>query len=201
VSVLTRKHPADDIAGMRDRVAATAQRAVPAAKNALPTPDQVVPLAKSAGEAIRQGAEDAAAWARPRVDDAAAWARPHVDDVRSWAAPRLERSGQAVTDTIAPAVSAAMVSAARKIDAKPARKRRRWAGITAGLLLLAAAASAAAAAALRRRPADFGYATDDADEMVAPATVTPAAGTATDLSAETPVVAPDPEANGHSNPA
>jgi hypothetical protein len=197
VSVLTRKHPADDIAGMRDRVAATAQRAVPAAKNALPATDQVVPLAKSAGEAIRHGAEDAAAWARPRVDDVAAWARPHVDDVRSWAAPRLERSGQAVTDTIAPAVSAAMVSAARKIDARPARKRRRWASITAGLLLLAAAASAAAAAALRRRPADFGYATDGADEMVAPATP----DSATETPAETPVVVPDPEANGHSGPA
>ena len=112
------------------------------------------PLAKNAGEAVRRSAEDAAAWARPRAEEVAAWARPRVDDARAWAAPRLERSGIAVQESIAPAISDAMITAARKLDVKPARRRRRWAGVLATVTLVAAAASAAArgaAAAQARR--------------------------------------------------
>jgi hypothetical protein len=161
VSLMTRKHPVDNVVGVRDRAVKGAQRAVPAAKKA-------VPLAKNASVAVVRSAEDAAAWAKPRVDDAAAWAKPrvddaaawakpHVDDARAWAAPRLERSGVAVQETLAPAISEAIVSAARKLDVKPARKRRRWATVLAVSMLLAAAGSAAAAVALRRRPSVVGY--------------------------------------------
>jgi hypothetical protein len=140
----------------------TAQRAVPAAKDAIPrATQQAVPMAKSAGSTVRHGAEDVAAWARPHVDEAAAWARPHVDEARSWAAPRLERSGRAVTESIAPAISEAMISAAHKLEVRPARRRRRVARAAAIAAMLAAAASAAAAVVLRRRPAEFGYAQDD----------------------------------------
>jgi hypothetical protein len=166
---MTRKHPAGNGAGVRDRAAAAVQQAVPAAKNAIPRAKQAVPLAKNAGTVIRHGAEDAAAWARPRADEVAAWARPRVDDARSWAAPRLERSGLAVQDTIAPAISEAMISAARKIEVKPEPRRRRWASMIAAVTLLAAAASAAAAVLLRRKPVEFGYEQDGPDEMRAPA--------------------------------
>src|SRR5450755_557359 len=110
---MTRKHPVDNVVGVRDLAVQGAQRAVPAAKKA-------VPLAKNAGTAVARSAEDAAAWAKPRVDDAAAWAKPHVDDARAWAAPRLERSGLAVQETLAPAISEAIVAAARRLDVKPA---------------------------------------------------------------------------------
>jgi hypothetical protein len=146
---------------------------VPAAKKA-------VPIAKNAGTAVVRSAEDAAAWAKPRVDDAAAWAKPRVDDAaawakprvddaRAWAAPRLERSGVAVQETIAPAISEAIVSAARRLDVKPARRRRRWARVLAVTMMLAAAGSAAAAVALRRRPPVVGYEPTDvtADDVAA----------------------------------
>jgi hypothetical protein len=141
-----------------------AQRAVPAAKDAIPrAKQQAVPMAKSAGDAVRHSAEDVAAWARPHVDEVAAWAKPRVDDARSWAAPRLESSGRAVTETIAPAISEAMISAAHKLDVSPAHRRRRVARVAAIAAMLAAAASAAAAVVLRRRPAEFGYAQDAAE--------------------------------------
>lgn len=164
MSPMTRKRPGSGIAAMRGRAAARAQRAMPAAKNAIP---KAVPIAKNAGTAVRQGAEDAAAWARPRVDEVSAWAKPHIDDARSWAAPRLERSGHAVQETIAPAISDAMITTARRLEVTPARKPRGWAKMLAVAMLVAAAASAAAAAVLRRRTAEFGYAQDGSgpDEM------------------------------------
>ena len=110
MSSTTRKRPANGIA---------------AAKNAIP---RAVPAARNAGTAVRQGAEDAAAWARPRVDEVAAWAKPRIDDARSWAAPRLERSGHAVQESIAPAISNAMVSTARRLEVRQARKPRGWDG-------------------------------------------------------------------------
>ena len=162
MSLMTRKHPVDNVVGVRDRAVQGAQRAVPAAKKA-------VPIAKNAGTAVVRSAEDAAAWAKPRVDDAAAWAKPRVDDARAWAAPRLERSGVAVQETIAPAISEAIVSAARRLDVKPARRRRRWARVLAVTMMLAAAGSAAAAVALRRRPPVVGYEPTDvtADDVAA----------------------------------
>jgi hypothetical protein len=155
VSLITRKHPADNGVGVRDRAVAAVQQAAPTAKNA--------------STAIRQGAEDAAAWVRPRAEEVAeevaAWARPHVDDARSWAAPRLERSGHAVQESIAPAISEAMISAAHKLEVKPARRQRRWARVLTTVTLLAAAASAAAAVLLRRKPVEFYTEDGGPDEM------------------------------------
>jgi hypothetical protein len=183
VSLLSRKRPVDDVVDVRGRALQSVQWAVPAAKSAIPMAKQAVPAAKDAGAAVKEAstavstavlrsAEDAATWARPHVDDAVAWARPHVDDARSWAAPRLERSGLAVQESLAPAISEAMVSAAHKLDVKPVRKRRRWASVLAVTMMVAAAASAAAAVAMRRRPA--AYEPLAADEMTAPP-VAPAA--------------------------
>jgi hypothetical protein len=168
VSLLTRKHPVDNMVDARDRAVQTVQRAVPVVQNAIPKAKQAVPLAKNAGNAVLRSAEDAAAWAKPHVDDAAAWAKPHVDDARSWAAPRLERSGIAVQESIAPAISEAMVSAARRLEVPPARKRRRWVSALAVTMMIAAVASAAAAVAMRRRPPAFDPSGIDSDDMTAP---------------------------------
>jgi hypothetical protein len=165
VSLMTR----NQALGVRERAKRTAQRAVPAAKNAVPAARQAVPIAKSAGETIRQTAEDAAAWAKPRADDVAAWARPHVDDARSWAAPRLERSGHAVQETIAPVISEAMISAARRIDVQQGRRKRGWARMVATVMIVAGAAAAAAAVVLRRQPVEPGFAVEPGpDEMRSP---------------------------------
>jgi len=155
VSLMTRKNPAGNGAGIRERAVAAAQQAVPTAKNA--------------STVIRQSAEDAAAWARPRAEEVAeevaAWARPHVDDARAWAAPRLERSGHAVQESIAPAISEAMIAAAHKLEVRPARRQRRWARVLTTVTLLAAAASAAAAVLLRRKPVEFYTEDGGPDEM------------------------------------
>lgn len=119
-----------------------------AKQRALDAAAQVVPKAKNAGLVAKSSAEDAVAWATPRVQDARDWATPRVQDARVWAAPHVEHAGLAVRDKIAPAVSAALVEAAHRLDVP---KRRRWPRILAGLALAAAAGSAIAAILARRR--------------------------------------------------
>jgi hypothetical protein len=199
VSLISRNHSAADqaaaqAAAVRDRAVQTAQRAVPAAKNASTTLRQ---SAENASTTLRQSAEDAAAWAKPKVDDVAAWAKPQVDGARAWAAPRLERSGVAVQETIAPAISEAMVAAARKLDVKPAHKRRRWVTALAITALVAAAASAAAAVALRRRPAEFGYAQDDGPDSMTTSADQPAGPRLAEANGSQPDAA-EAEADQHS---
>jgi hypothetical protein len=182
VSVMTRKHAANGGPSMRERAARSAQLTMPAAKSASTTLRRG---AEDASTTLRRSAEDAAAWARPHVDDAAAWARPRLDEARAWAAPRLERGGVAVQENIAPAISDAMVTAARKLDARPARKSRHWGSVLGVTMMLAAAASAAAAVMLRRRSADDGYIAESAAMTEQP--IDPDGGEL------------DIEANGHPN--
>ena len=103
---------------------------------------QAVPLAKRAGDAARQGA-----------GDVAARARPHVHRARRWAAPRVERTGKAVQEKVAPQVSDMLTKAAQRLDPEPeARKRSR---LARGLALLMAAASVSVVVALLRRQASL----------------------------------------------
>ena len=99
-----------------------------------------VPMAKTAGMALRDGARGAATWAAPRVNGA-----------RAWTAPRIERSGLAIKDTIAPKICEVLVATARRVDVTP--PRRRWPTVMAGTAVLAAA-GAAVAVVLRRRADD-----------------------------------------------
>jgi hypothetical protein len=130
------------------------------------TATQVVPMAKNAGMAARQSAEDAAAWAAPRVKDA-----------RSWAAPQLEQAGVAVRDKIAPAISeklapaisAALVDAAHRLDdSVPTARRRRWPRVLGGFAMIAAVCSAIAAVVMRRRPEVTTFGVDDQGTMPDP---------------------------------
>ena len=78
-----------------------------------------------------------------------------VTGAREWAAPKLEDAAEAVTSTVAPKVSSALLSAARPGQAGRTRRtgiRRllnwRW---LLGAGAVAAAAGAGAAVAMRRR--------------------------------------------------
>ena len=64
-----------------------------------------------------------------------------VYNARVWVAPRLERTGVAVQEQLAPKVSAAMVATARKMEPVQARSRR-WPAVVAGIVMLIAAAAA-----------------------------------------------------------
>jgi hypothetical protein len=118
---------------------------------ALETYAQVLPMARSVGLATRQGADVVVTWATPRVIGAREWAAPRVHGARMWASPRVEQAGYTVRDKYGPAVSAALIEAARRLDDSPP-KRRRWPWVLAGVGMLAAAGSAAAAIMMRRRP-------------------------------------------------
>ena len=142
----------------KQRALDTYAQLVPMAKN---TYAQVVPMA-------RQGADVVVAWANPRVRGA-----------RVWAAPRVEQAGFAVRDQVGPAVSAALIDAAHRLDdpPPPPPRRSRWPWVLAGIGLLAAAGSAAAAIMLKRRPESETFGAED--EMTADSAM-PSPGTDAD---------------------
>jgi hypothetical protein len=87
---------------------------------------QLPPLARSTSEAAKRG----------------------VTRTRAWAAPQLERGGQVLQDQVAPAVSAALSSAAHHVDpGQP--KPRQWRKVAA-FSLLAVAGIVTALAGFRR---------------------------------------------------
>ena len=116
---------------------AAAVRAQELARQATTT--QLTPLARSAQEKASQGLLQA----------------------RAWTAPRVEAGGVAVQERIAPAVSAAMVTAARRID-PPKAKRRRWPVIVAGVVSARRGCAAAAQVLRSRRNAASMAASDPA---------------------------------------
>jgi hypothetical protein len=113
----------------------------------------------------------AAARVRPLASSVATAARRGVHRTRAWAAPQVDRTGQALQDSVAPKVSALMSSAARRLE--PAKsKRRPWRKLAVSSVLTAAASAAAAVVLNRRKPEAATSADEpDADE------VTPAAKT------------------------
>jgi hypothetical protein len=186
VSVLTRKHQIND-SGLRSQAVYAARQVGPLASKSVPmaqqaaqqaahqaqiaaqqaqiAAQQAVPLAKTAGASVRHGADGAISWATPKVDAA-----------RAWAAPQLEQSARTISESLAPTISTALMTAARKIDA-PVRTKPRRRGLITGIVLLVAGVCGAAAAMIwRRQP---------------PIEVTSVTMTDDD----TP---PDPDMNGHS---
>jgi hypothetical protein len=100
--------------------------------------------AKARASALRARAQarQAASQVTPAVASARATAQQGVHSARTWAAPRLERSGVALQDRVAPKVSAMLVTAARRIE-PPRPKRRMWPfAVAAGLVAAAGAAAA-----------------------------------------------------------
>jgi hypothetical protein len=149
VSVTTRKQAVSASNGLGDRVARAGRPVGSLAGRA-------VPLAQTASTTVRQGAGTAIAKASPAVDAA-----------RSWAAPQLEHSANAITDTIAPMISDALITAAQKIEVPKPKKRIRG-GMVAGAVALTAAAGAATFAAIRMRRQGHGFAADGQDMTTTP---------------------------------
>jgi hypothetical protein len=105
---------------------------------------------KKRTDAIRDSArlvaarlKPAAVRAKPLARNTGAAARRQLLRTRAWAAPQVERSGKVLQQKVVPKVSAALSSAAKKLDpAKP--RHRRWQK-PAGMATLTAAGGAAAA--------------------------------------------------------
>jgi hypothetical protein len=111
--------------------AAAQERAREAAAKVKPAAGQVKPLARNTKEAAGRG----------------------LRRTRSWAAPQIEHAGHVLQDSVAPKVSEALSSAARKIEPdKP--KSGRWKVLSIVSVVLAAAASAVAALARNRKTPD-----------------------------------------------
>lgn len=171
-----------------DRARARADLAAELAKTrARQTAADIAPLAKSAGEAVRHGA-----------DEVAAWAGPQVRKTRSWAAPQLERTGVLVQEKIAPQVSDALTKAARKVDPAPSRRRR---GLRRFLAIGLAAAGAAVAVMVVRKKTGSSVSQPDftgADEPDSgPGTPPVDASTSTSTSTTDPAETSRVDANGH----
>ena len=100
----------------------------------------------------RQQASRAVTQVRPMTASARMAARQGIRHARIWAAPRLDRTGHTLEDQVAPRMAAMLSAAAQRIDPAPARRRRRWPVLAAGLIA-AAGLSATAAYLLRKRAA------------------------------------------------
>lgn len=187
MSLMTRKPSANGYAALGAQAKTAARQAIPAAVNATnsaaqqaaPIAKQAVPLAKSAGQSVKQG-----------TDGAIAWATPYADAARAWAAPRLEQSAAAVSENLAPMISEALVTAARKIDTRPSKRRRVGNASLLAASVLLIAAGAMAALSLRKRGQDDGYTAMDAAGPNAESVTL-----ITEDEAEQDWI--DPDANGH----
>ena len=107
--------------------------------------------------------------ARDRAAAAAAAARQGTYNARIWAAPRLERTGQALEQQVAPKVAAMLSEAAHRIDPVPA-KRRRWPFVAAGLMLAAGLCGTAAYLINRRAARQWGEVPEPTGAPAAPET-------------------------------
>jgi hypothetical protein len=157
-----------------DRNATTAatgriwQRARQVAQDAKPVAAQVKPLASDTKVAAARGLRMARAWAAPQVErtgqviqvTVAPAASRGVWKARAWAAPQVERTGQVLQDTVAPKIAAALAESARRLDPEKP-KRGRWRTLAGISALLAAAAIVAA---LRKRMAPGATAEAGEDE-------------------------------------
>ena len=74
-----------------------------------------------------------------------------VYGARVWAAPRVEATGVAVQERLAPKVSSMMIETARRMQPPQATRRRRWPVIVGGIALLAAGGAAAAVLRMQRK--------------------------------------------------
>jgi hypothetical protein len=118
-------------------------QAIRAQQLALQAKEQLTPLAQSAQQSASQG----------------------VYQARTWVAPRVEQAGVAVQERIAPAVSAAMITTARRVQPVQVRSRGRWPAILAGVVTVSAAA--VAAILLRGQRANK-FSADPADDAAPP---------------------------------
>jgi len=123
---------------------------------------QTIPVARNAGASVKQG-----------TDSAIAWAMPYTDAARHWVAPRLEQSAHAISESIAPMVSDALLTAAGKIDVSQRKPRHRFGkiAIIAASVLVTLAGAAALVTMRSQQVSDDGF-----DAMPMPGTEESAPG-------------------------
>lgn len=109
---------------------------------------------------VEQSVRRAAAYVRPLAVRSSTAAKHGIHGARARLAPRIERTGQALEDTVAPRVSAYLSTAARHV-APDVPRRSRW-GAATRLAAVAAAAAGAVTAVARKRRKSPG--TDSADD-------------------------------------
>ncbi|MBO0823554.1 MAG: hypothetical protein J2P27_06805 [Actinobacteria bacterium] len=153
--------------GLRGRAAQAGSQVGALAGKAMPLAQQAMPMVSTAGTTVRQGAGSAVSRATPAVDAA-----------RSWAAPQLEQSARAISDTIAPMLSSALLNAAHKIEVQKTQPRPNRSVVVGAVMVTAAAVGAATAAAVRMRRS--------------------ASTTITRETVSVESESPDPDLNGHS---
>lgn len=162
MSLLMKKAPPSGYVALGAQAKSAARQAIPAAVNATnAAAQQAAPIArqaKNAGLSVKQGA-----------DGAIAWATPYTDAARAWAAPKLEQSAVAVSENLAPMISDALVTAARKIDTQPPKRQRRLgnASLLAASVLLIAAGAMTALSLRNRAKDDTGYTAMDSTDTSA----------------------------------
>ena len=108
--------------------------------------------ARAGATTARQRARRATKQATPLALSARRTAKRGVYGARVWAAPRVERTGNALQERIAPKVSAMLAATARRMEPAQPIRRRRWPKIVAGILVLAVGSAAAAVLRSRRGP-------------------------------------------------
>jgi hypothetical protein len=145
---LTKKQPINAGGKFRASAALTASQLGSKAQLAA---QQAQIAAQQAALQAQTAAHQAGPLAKTAKDGAYAWATPRVDSARAWAAPQLEQTARAVSDSLAPMISSALTSAARKIDAPQRKKPRRRGAMFTGIALLVAAGGAGAVIAMRLR--------------------------------------------------
>jgi hypothetical protein len=106
--------------------------------------------ARQVAEYLRARQLAAQAQMAPLAANARVATQQGVYGARAWTAPRLGLMAQALQDQWAPWMAAALSDAARRIDPVPAKSRRRWPAVAAGVAVIAGG-SAAAVIILNRR--------------------------------------------------
>src|ERR1019366_9118768 len=121
--------------------------------------------AQAGAKRARRQAHRAATQATPLAKSARETAQQSVHDARVWAAPRVERSGHAVAERIAPKLSDKLLATGRRLEAAPPTRpprrptptprprRRRWPKALAGTVMLGVGTAVAAVLRSRRGPA------------------------------------------------
>lgn len=109
-------------------------------------------------------AREAAAQVAPLAASARITATARLHTVRAWTAPRLEATGTALQERIAPSVSAMLIRAARRIEPKERKQRRRWPFLAAGLIVAGAVTAGAAVLRGKLNPGPQTQANDPAQK-------------------------------------
>src|SRR5215471_17543770 len=104
---------------------------------------QAVNAIRQLAQQTAEAAKPVAAQVKPLASDAKQAVGRGVYKARVWVAPQVDRTGQALQDTVAPKVAAALHSSAQRLDPGEAPHRGWRKGAAAISILLAAAAAAA----------------------------------------------------------